>query len=232
MPRETSPELALAVPVRFLASGCSRTFTARRTHRLHRPYTTHLPSFPHPASTRRRVNSLRPQAKPTQVAGPLLSTSTSSLGTVNQPVPKGCKEGNVLRCSRLARSPFPLFHESPTRVVSQSRLTQFRATPPLSLLGLRTVIASTASSILRRCCSPAILQPHVENPTQGFDPFGKSKLIRGLLNVWQTGGYSAGWLNGGVCCRGSAHLIYVEFSFPYVISSQDSSNWCCNEGEC
>jgi hypothetical protein len=38
-------------------------------------------------------------------------------------------------------SPFPLFHESPTRVISRSQLTLFHTIPALSLLGFHAVIA-------------------------------------------------------------------------------------------
>jgi hypothetical protein len=50
--------------------------TAHRTHRLRRPFTTHLPSFLHPANIRRRDDRL---VEPTQVAGPLSSSFASGL---------------------------------------------------------------------------------------------------------------------------------------------------------
>jgi hypothetical protein len=216
MPRETSPELALAVPAcGLLASGCSllieHTGSTGLTQLTSRHSRTLQAREDASTASAHKLNPPKLQGLFCRTGLPYQHTLGSTgesiraqeLGFVALVPLKGCFAlllSGLVPVFPLSRIPNPCRFPIPTDAIPHHP-SPFLAWPSR---GYRRQPRPWAFGDARRrsCCLMSRTRHKV------FDPFGKSKLIRGLLNVRQTGGCSAGCPNGGICCRGSARLIY------------------------
>jgi hypothetical protein len=87
---------------RFLASVCSLLIEHTDSVSLTQ-LSAHFPSFPHPVSTRRHVNSLRPKLNPPRLQDPSCRHPLQAPhGTADQPIPKGYKDQRDVHAKPLA----------------------------------------------------------------------------------------------------------------------------------